>query len=114
MKYLWLNCLDALGDVLEANGQDDEIDAVIESSQGLDADGVLATLVEAEKRYNKRLLLLIDNIDLVFDRLKKDHSHLREILQSEPQIQFIGASARAVEATYDYDAAFYKFLESSS
>jgi Cdc6-like AAA superfamily ATPase len=87
LKDLWLNCLDALGDVLQSRGCDEEaeaLDKVIAQSKHLDSDAVLAILIEAAKKHNKRLLLLLDNIDLIFDRLKNDHWHLREILQAEP------------------------------
>ncbi|MFT4926507.1 MAG: DNA-binding transcriptional regulator GbsR (MarR family) [Phenylobacterium sp.] len=113
LKDLWLNCLVALSELLETSGCDeemDELDDIIASSKDLDSDEILAILLEAAKKYNKRLLLLIDNIDLILDRLKKDHWHIREILQAQPQLLFIGASSRAVEATYKYDAAFYDFF----
>ncbi|UAA37754.1 hypothetical protein KIH87_13695 [Paraneptunicella aestuarii] len=113
IKDLWLNCLDALGDTLEAEGHEDEadrVDIIIDKSRHLKANDVLQELITLSRHYNKRLLLLIDNIDLIFDRLKEEHWHLREILQSEPQLMFIGASSRAMEVTYEYDAAFYDFF----
>jgi len=56
------------------------------------------------------LLLLLDNADLILERLRDQHWALRETLQSEPALLVYGASARAIEASYKYDAAFYDFF----
>ncbi|MCI5146149.1 MAG: hypothetical protein D3923_11625 [Candidatus Electrothrix sp. AR3] len=111
---LWLNCLDALCDILEERGDQDKatgLDEVIEQLPRNDTEAALSLLLaEADKR-SCRFLLFIDNIDLVFERLKKEHWSLREILQSEPRLMIIGASAQAIEASYQYDAAFYDFFK---
>ena len=111
---LWLNCLDALCDYLDESGERDKaqiLDTAIEQLPHHDASAALNLLLAEATRLDKRLLLLIDNIDLVFERLKKDHWSLREVLQAEPQLLIIGASARAIEVSYKYDAAFYDFFK---
>lgn len=111
---LWLNCLDALGDLLEGRGQGAEaaeIDATVAQLARQDAKGALQALIQAAKRLGLRLLLLIDNIDLILDRLKDSHWVLREALQSQPEMLVVGTSARAPEASYQYDAAFYDFFK---
>ncbi len=110
---LWLNCLDSLSDALEISGQlkaAEELDRNIEAVQG-NAGEAYKLLIDTSKRLQRRLILLVDSIDLIFDRLKDEQWEFREILQSEPQILFIGASARAIEATFQYDAAFYDFFK---
>jgi len=71
----------------------------------------LALLVSESERIGLRFVLLVDTLDVVLDRLKKDQWHVREVLSSEPRLMVIGTSARAIEATYRYDAAFYDFFQ---
>lgn len=111
---LWLNCLDALGDRLEGRGRSAEaakIDVTIASLARRDHEGTLQVLIQAAKKLDRRLLLLIDNIDIILDRLKDSHWVLREALQSHPEMLVVGTSARALEASYQYDAAFYDFFK---
>jgi len=109
----WLNCLDALGDWLEARGEIVEmrsLDAEIERLDRKDGEGALQTLLRLAAKLQRRLLLLVDNIDLILERLKDKDWALREALQEHPDLLLVGASSRALEATYDYGAAFYDFF----
>jgi tetratricopeptide (TPR) repeat protein len=110
----WLNCLDALGDQLEARGERQAvaaIDAEVERLNRKDGDGALQALLRTAARLQRRLLLLVDNVDLVFDRIKKEDWAFREALQAHPELLLIGASSRILEATFDYQAAFYDFFK---
>lgn len=71
----------------------------------------LALLNQTSDRLGRRFLLLVDTLDVVLDRLKRDQWHVRDVLASEPRLLVIGTSARAIEATYRYDAAFYDFFQ---
>lgn len=109
----WLNCLDALGDYLESHGRTVEmnaIDAEVERLDRKDGEGALQTLLRIAEKLGRRLILLVDNIDLILDRLKDKDWALREALQEYPQLMLIGASSRALEASYDYGRAFYDFF----
>lgn len=109
----WLNCLDALGDWLEARGDITEmqaLDAEIERLDRKDGEGALQTLLRLAGKLQRRLLLLVDNIDLILERLRDKDWALREALQEHPELLLVGASSRALEATYDYGAAFYDFF----
>ncbi|MBL4685204.1 MAG: ATP-binding protein, partial [Nannocystaceae bacterium] len=122
---LWLNSADALADQLQASGRSEiaeEIDrAIVEIQDGTEdgdagssgderRDRALALLRDVAKRIGRRLVLLIDNIDLVFDRLEKEQWTLREVLSAEPWIQLIGASSAPLESYYRHDRAFYDFF----
>ncbi|MBI4742270.1 MAG: AAA family ATPase [Betaproteobacteria bacterium] len=110
----WLNCLDALGDLQEARGdhaQAAAIDAEVERLDRGDSDGALQALLRTAGKLQRRLLLLVDNIDLILDRIKTQDWTLREVLQGHPEIMLIGASSRALEASYNYRAAFYDFFK---
>lgn len=109
----WLNCLDALGDYLESHGRTAEmnaIDAEVERLDRKDGEGALQTLLRIVEKLERRLILLVDNIDLILDRLKDKDWALREALQEHSQLMLIGASSRALEASYDYGRAFYDFF----
>ena len=109
----WLNCLDALGDFLEARGDVAKvkaIDAEVERLDRKDGECALQALLRMAKKLDRRLLLLVDNIDLVLERIKDKDWVLREALQQHPELLLVGASSRALESTYDYGAAFYDFF----
>ena len=111
---LWLNCLDALSDWMESRGDTaaaTELDLYIEALGKKDSETALQALLTSAKRQGRRLLLLLDNVDLILDRIKDQHWALRETLQAHPEILVIGASANVLEASYRYDAAFLRFLQ---
>ncbi|MEM9457425.1 MAG: AAA family ATPase [Myxococcota bacterium] len=115
----WLNCVDALADVLEHQGQDElpqELDEQIAHLQSLpqtDDRGrrgleLLCTLAD---RLDRRLVLLVDNIDLVIDRLpNKEDWALRQVLSEESRIQLVGGTSAPFESYYSHDKAFYDFF----
>ncbi|MDZ4255675.1 MAG: hypothetical protein U1A72_24165 [Sulfuritalea sp.] len=110
----WLNCLDALSDLLESRGQIAEslrLDAEVEQLDRKDGEGALGALLRTAGTLQRRLLLLVDNVDLVFDRIKNEDWKLREALQAHPEILIVGASAKVLEDTYNYKAAFYDFFK---
>jgi len=77
----WRNCLDALSYFLEErrrNTEADTIDKTVANLARRDAEGALQALIQAAKQLDRRLLLLVDNIDLILDRLKDCHWNLRE------------------------------------
>jgi hypothetical protein len=118
---LWLNALDYLAVALERAADPGERRHAAELAAGVAAlpDGdddvraaaALALLTATADRLGRRFLLLVDTLDVVLDRLKREQWHVREVLSSEPRLLVIGTSARAVEATYRYDAAFYDFFQ---
>ncbi|HZW48092.1 MAG TPA: hypothetical protein VFF61_11255, partial [Microvirga sp.] len=56
-------------------------------------------------------MLLLDNIDILFDRLKEQAWSLRELLSRESGLLVVGASASHPEETYTYEAPFYDFFK---
>jgi tetratricopeptide (TPR) repeat protein len=111
----WLNCVDALGDAFEQAGRREwtsDLDARVEQlGPKPDEDAALALLLEEADRVGRRLVLLVDNIDLVLDRIGKDREWpFRRLLSEEQRLLVIGASSRALEAFYDHGRAFYDFF----
>lgn len=69
-------------------------------------------LESALKTKNKKLLLLIDNIDELLGKLKpKEQQHLREILLSSSSFIIVGGSTKMFEQQYDYSKPFYQFFK---
>ncbi len=76
LSDLWLNCIDALGDALDRLGRGAEaerLDSQVETLSTLDeeprARETLALLTQTASELGKRLVLLIDNIDLILERI---------------------------------------------
>lgn len=59
---------------------------------------------------DKHLLLLVDNVDLVLDRLGDQDWAVREALSQDTRLTLIGARSRALEFSFDYGKAFYDFF----
>ncbi|MES9897660.1 MAG: tetratricopeptide repeat protein [Sedimenticola sp.] len=117
LSDFWVNCLDALGDSLEEAGKEtfsneleESVDALPEAEEARAAKA-LQVLLSYPQRLGKRLLLLVDNLDIVLDRLAESHGVIRELLDHEPHLLLIGASLRVLETTIEYDAAFYDFFK---
>ena len=113
----WMNAIDALVDALERQG-DGTTAKRLESSlaklepldEGERSKQSLA-LLEGWARQAKRLIvLLIDNLDLVLDRLSDSLWELREALSLDNRLVVIGASSRFVEEAIDYQSPFYDFF----
>ncbi len=69
-------------------------------------------LEKAVKAKDKRLLLLIDNVDELLGKLKeKEQRKLREILLTSNLFKIIGGSTKMFEQQYDYSKPFYEFFK---
>ncbi len=117
LSDFWKNCIDAVSDVLELAGRPGDAAAVDEVVRDLEAWGVrpdagrtLALLLGIADRLDRSLVLLVDNVDLVFDRVHEEHWALRDALSEHPHLLLIGASHRMMESTYDYGGSFYDFF----
>lgn len=118
LSKLWLNCLDSLADTLEREGAeqdvidriDDAVDVLAEqhSDEGLLAEAAERIFLNLAIEFDRRPVLLIDNLDLVFARLKKHEvNRLRAFLMRAGAPILIGACVSPPLETSDYGAAFY-------
>jgi Flp pilus assembly protein TadD len=117
LSDFWLNCIDSLSDLLEMQGRHDVAEDLDDRAAALRSSGeeqrsrqALGLLVGAARELGRRLVLLVDNVDLIFERVREQEWALREVLSSEPALVMIGASANAVESSFAYDQAFYDFF----
>jgi Cdc6-like AAA superfamily ATPase len=102
LSDFYLNCIDALSDTLEQQGNPEIAESLDEVLDSLPEDEeerahvALNILRECADKLGRSLLLLVDNISLIFDRLGKDQWAIREMLSSEKHFMLIGASAEAM------------------
>lgn len=69
-------------------------------------------LESSVKKSDKKLLLLIDNIDELIAKLsEKEQRQLREVLLSSSSFRIIGGSTKMLEQHYDYSKPFYEFFK---
>lgn len=69
-------------------------------------------LDKAIRVQSKKLLLLIDNIDELLEKLSKKEQHrLREILLSSSTLRIVGGSTKMIEQHFDYSSPFYQFFK---
>jgi energy-coupling factor transporter ATP-binding protein EcfA2 len=113
----WMNAIDALVDALER--QDDrmaarrlesslaEVEQLEESER---AKQSLTVLERWAKQARRLIVLLVDNVDLVLDRLADSLWDLREALSIDNGLVVIGASSKFIEEAIDYQSPFYDFF----
>lgn len=113
----WVNALDYLVIALRRAGSHEQAAALEAQIGALPGDehartaSALDLLTTGSDALGRRFVLLVDTLDVVLERLKRDEWHVREVLATEPRLLVIGTSARAIEATFRYDAAFYDFFQ---
>ncbi|HKQ76107.1 MAG TPA: AAA family ATPase [Blastocatellia bacterium] len=118
LSDLWVNCLDALSDMLERRDREGEAGQLDQRLDELPADdekrraqAALDLLIGWAKKEDRGLVLLIDNADLIFDRLKNHHQAIREALSADNRLIIIGATNTLIEAIYDKEGAFHDFFK---
>ena len=116
LGQFWANVLDSLADALQHLGHSvNELDAAAERIAALpaaeQAAAFLAAIDRCADERNQRLLLLVDNTDLLLHNIGRDaHWALRATLQSNPRLFWVGGSYQSLEADSDYHDAFLDFF----
>ena len=127
--FWWAACealvdeLDRLGRSAEADALMDRTDAGRAASRSGDqpANAGLTLLLDTCAQLQRRPVMLVDNLDMVFDRIDKQgrkrkdphaaaYWELREALSTTRSPIVIGGSVRLSEPFTDYDKAFYDFF----
>lgn len=114
LSKFWLNSLDALADALDREDQNtlvDEIDVRISQLTKVESDKEQSTYKAFKEWCNKvgkRPVLLVDNLNLIFDKITVEEQHrLRGILMEKGAPIMVGASSNTMKDTSDYGAPFY-------
>jgi len=121
LSKFWLNCLDSLADARELANDEKSVAAIDATVARLTAAGMRApkddqpfadevytAFAEAAKASGQRPVLLVDNLQLVFERIDERQQHsLRELLMRPGSPILVGASPSPPPQSQDYGAAFY-------
>ncbi len=69
-----------------------------------------AAINDAMEKAGRKIVLLLDNIDRIFENIREDAALLREVLLNYDHIRIVGGSTRMSEHFWQYDAPFYNFF----
>lgn len=106
--YRLFDLLEEIVKELESQGYD--ITWPSSSNAPTYSNEMLSVIHEALQSVEKKLVLLLDNIDRVFENLGEDSALLRAYLQNFGDIKIIGASTRMTEHFWAYDQPFYEYF----
>lgn len=106
--YRLFDLLEEIVKELESQGYD--ITWPSSSNAETYSEELLSVIHEALDSVEKKLVLLLDNIDRVFENLGEDAAVLRAHLQNFGDIKIIGGSTRMTEHFWAYDQPFYEFF----
>ena len=116
LAKFWLNCLDALADVLEHQGADEAvraIDATVARLTALKTDDrtyeeeCRAALAEAWRVQGRRPVLFVENFNLLLARCRSEEYVLRGFFSTAGAPVLVAASAVYPQDLADYGSAFY-------
>ena len=112
LSRLW----EEIADYLQCTAENDFATILDDMESHFDDDDYelksFSYLEKAVKAKNKKLLLLIDNIDELLGKLKeKEQRRLREILLTSSTLKIVGGSTKMLEQHFDYGKPFYEFFK---
>ncbi|MEZ0483546.1 tetratricopeptide repeat protein [Fibrella aquatica] len=116
LSKFWLNSLDAIADTLQAEGDEQKafaLDADIAALAAIKNEQELSqqaydTFKRVTQALNRRPVLLLDNLNLIFDRLGETaQSKLRKLISEPGAPIIISASPETFDENMGYDAPFY-------
>jgi tetratricopeptide (TPR) repeat protein len=114
LSKFWLNALDALANTLQKEGDEVAADLLDKEIAQLEtikieeqkSNSSYQLLTDRCQTLGRRPVFLLDNLNLIFDRLSEvEHSKIRALITSNNAPIFVGASADLVKD--DYQAPFY-------
>ncbi|MCY3745463.1 MAG: ATP-binding protein [Acidobacteria bacterium] len=110
----WLECLSQLAEQAPARAEGPELSRTVEALRGdMDdrslADRSLGALLDFADRENKRLVLFVENLNMMFgDMADRDAGwRLRKVLQTEPRIVLIASATNRFAEMDHPDHAFF-------
>ena len=116
LGQFWANVLGSLADALERQGApttalDASAECIALLPPGEQSAAYLQAINQCADLRGQRLLLLVDNTDLLLHNIgAKAHWTLREVLQSNSRMLWVGGSYQSLEADSHYHDAFLDFF----
>lgn len=109
LSNLWAGIVEHLEEWAGFSGLYDELEA-IDNQEDPEIKG-FALLENALKKNNKKVVLFIDNINQIFNKLdEKERNFFKHVLITSPDIRIIGASSLIQEQITDSSMSFYEFF----
>jgi tetratricopeptide (TPR) repeat protein len=115
LSVFWLNCLDSMADAFEEMGKTEAVEQIDLQVKRLEkivneeerAREAAQCFAENIQRTGQRLVLFIDNFNLLIGRLKEHDHVLRGFFTRHGAPVIVGAGITPPDEISDYDAAFY-------
>ena len=113
----WLECLSRLADQAPAGDGDVDLHRTVEEFHAIDGDRTLenrclGVLQDFASREDKRLVLIVENLNMMFRDMGDDDAgwRLRKVLQTEPRIVLLASATGKFDQITDPRHALYQSL----
>ncbi|MEW6206816.1 MAG: tetratricopeptide repeat protein [Acidobacteriota bacterium] len=111
----WIEVIDHLATEISDEKLRDKI-ATIRSEYRDDDDlqeAALAVIRDWRKKHGRRLLLLVDNFDLILEQIndERDNARLREVLMNDGTMMLLGGATTFFHEARAYDQPLYNFFK---
>ena len=110
----WLECLSQLAEQVPVRAEDPDLRRTVEALRGETddrslADRCLGALLDFADRENKRLVLFVENLNMMFGEMADSDAgwRLRQVLQTEPRIVLIASATNRFAEMDHPEHAFY-------
>ena len=110
----WLECLTNLAAQAPRGDDAPDLDRTVEELRGIRDDQILSdrclgALLDFADREDKRLVLLVENLNMLFGDMADRHAgwRLRKVLQTEPRIIVFASATSRFDEIDDPDRALY-------
>jgi DNA-binding transcriptional ArsR family regulator len=112
---LWLEVINLLGadtGDMELLRRGDQLKATYGDSGDLH-EAAFALLKDWAREHGKRLLLLVDNLDLILEQIndERDNARLRDVLMNDGTVMLIGAASTFFREARAYEQPLYNFFK---
>ncbi len=84
--------------------------ALFSNNQNEYSKKLYSLIQQSLNQQKKKLLLLLDNIDRIFENIGEDAHLLRELLTNHKDLRIIGGSVKMSEHYWKYDKPFYEYF----
>jgi tetratricopeptide (TPR) repeat protein len=76
-------------------------------------EAALAVIKDWRRKHNRRLLLLVDNFDLILEQIndERDNARLREVLMNDGTMMLMGCATTFFHEARAYDQPLYNFFK---
>lgn len=76
-------------------------------------EAALATIKDWRRKHRKRIVLLVDNIDMILEQIndERDNARLRDVLMNDGTMMMIGCAVSFFHEARSYDQPLYNFFK---